>query len=195
MTLALLGVPQAQRRQVDRYYAGGISRFIEESIDTVFARIPLHDNYFWRVYLTGRYTPTCCPEYLKPHNFHRLKAGLADSIEVHTDTIEGFLKRAQGPFTRFVLLDHMDWLSTQSDNLLQREWQEITRCAAPGARIIWRSGGLKVDYVDPLFVSIEGRSRRLGDLLHYREAEAARLHALDRVHTYGSFYIADYIPA
>ena len=195
MALALLGVPEAQRRQVDRYYAGGISRFIEESIDAVFGRLPLLDNYFWRVYLTGEYTADCCPEYLKRGNFQRLKAGLINAIEIHTNTLEGFLRHTRGPFTRFVLLDHMDWLSAQSEPWLQHEWQTIVRRAAPGARLIWRSGGLKVDYVDPLTVSFDGRDRRLGDLLHYREEEAARLHALDRVHTYGSFYIADFVPA
>jgi S-adenosylmethionine-diacylglycerol 3-amino-3-carboxypropyl transferase len=31
----------------------------------------------------------------------------------------------------------------------------------------------------------------VGDLLNYHRPLAAELHAKDRVHTYGSFYIAD----
>ena len=38
-------------------------------MEAVFAKLPFVDNYFWRVYITGSYTPDCCPEYLKPANF------------------------------------------------------------------------------------------------------------------------------
>ena len=53
-TLSLLGVPRAQRKQVDRHYQGGIVQFIEDCLDAVFGKLPLQDNYFWRVYITGR---------------------------------------------------------------------------------------------------------------------------------------------
>jgi S-adenosylmethionine-diacylglycerol 3-amino-3-carboxypropyl transferase len=190
-TLSMLGVPRAQRRQVERYYAGGISRFIEDCVEAVFARLPLGDNYFWRVYLTGEYTPDCCPEYLRPENFARLKAGLADRISVNTCSLLDFLTDHKVPISRFVLLDHMDWLSSWSRSVLAQEWQAIFDCAAPGARAIWRSGGLQVEYVDPLEVTVAGRCRRVGDLLTYHGDLAAELHVRDRVHTYGSFYIAD----
>src|SRR6185369_653793 len=55
--LSLVGVPPPQRQQVERDYAGGIVRFIEDCVEAVFACLPLRDNYFWRVYLTGEYTP------------------------------------------------------------------------------------------------------------------------------------------
>ena len=63
--------------------------------------------------------------------------------------------------------------------------------AAPGARAIFRSAGLRVNYLDHLAVSYRGRQRDLGELLRYHPEWSARLHARDRVHTYGSFYIAD----
>ena len=63
--------------------------------------------------------------------------------------------------------------------------------AAPNARVLWRSGGLTVDYIDPIEVEVGGRRRRLGELLVYHRDLAAELHARDRVHTYGSFHIAD----
>ncbi len=40
-------------------------------------------------------------------------------------------------------------------------------------------------------VLVDGKPRRLPELLQYNAALAAELHELDRVHTYGSFYIAD----
>lgn len=63
--------------------------------------------------------------------------------------------------------------------------------ATPGACVLWRSGGLCVDYVDPLRVTVGRRQQRVGDLLTYHHDLAATLHAQDRVHTYGSFYVAD----
>ncbi len=190
-TLSLLGVPRPQRQQVERYYPGGIARFIEDCLEAVFARLPIHDNYFWRVYMTGSYTETCCPEYLRRENFLRLKQGLVDRISVHTNTVQGFLEAHDSPISRYVLLDHMDWLSTFKQPLLAGEWQAIIDRAAPGARVIWRSGGTRVEFVDPLLVAVNGCSCRVGDLLTYHRELAEDLHRNDRVHTYGSFYIAD----
>lgn len=191
-TLSLLGVPRPQRLQVDRHYEGGIAQFIEDSLEAVFTRLPLADNYFWRVYMEGQYARDCCPEYLTPAGFAKLKAGLVDRVSTHTCTTTLFLETCGSePISRFVLLDHMDWLATVKAPLLQREWQAIVDRASPDARVLWRSGGLKVDYVDPLEVKVEGRRRRVGDLLTYRTQLAAELHEKDRVHTYGSFYIAD----
>ena len=85
----------------------------------------------------------------------------------------------------------MDWLSTRGRHLLEGEWQAIVRRAAPGARVIWRSGALRVDFVDPLRVRTARGDACVGELLTYHHELAASLHARDRVHTYGSFYIAD----
>jgi S-adenosylmethionine-diacylglycerol 3-amino-3-carboxypropyl transferase len=189
--LSLLGVPRPQRHQIETQYPGGISRFVQDSVEAVFAQLPLTDNYFWRVYMTGRYTPDCCPEYLKPANFQKLRDGLVDRIETHTDSVEGFLAKDPRPVSRFVLLDHMDWLSTQRLPLLAREWQEIVRRASPGARILWRSGGLRTDFVDQTQIVYNGRPRAVGELLTYDRTLAEQLHPQCRVHTYGSFHIAD----
>lgn len=189
--LALLGVPRPQRMQIESTYAGGLVKYIEDCVEAVFARLPIANNYFWKVYLMGEYSPECCPEYLKPENFARLKAGLAGRISIHTTSILDFLGDPEVEISRYVLLDHMDWLSAHQHPVLAREWQAIVDRATPDARAIWRSGGLRVDYVDPIQVSLGGRSRRVGDLLHYHPELAADLHERDRVHTYGSFYIAD----
>jgi S-adenosylmethionine-diacylglycerol 3-amino-3-carboxypropyl transferase len=90
-----------------------------------------------------------------------------------------------------VLLDHMDWMSCANPQALTEEWNAILRSAAPGARAIFRSAGLQVDYLDHLRVDFKGEQRELGSLLRYHPALAAELHARDRVHTYGSFHIAD----
>jgi S-adenosylmethionine-diacylglycerol 3-amino-3-carboxypropyl transferase len=190
-TLSLVGVPRAQRQQVERYYDGGIVKFVQDCVEAVFSLLPIADNYFWRVYITGHYTEKCCPEYLKRHNFQQLKEGGVDRISVHSDSIQGFLEKHDANVSRFVLLDHMDWLSSRYFPLLEAEWQAILRRAVPHARVLWRSGGLRTDFVDRVRVTFNGSITQLGELLRYQRELAAELHARDRVHTYGSFYIAD----
>jgi S-adenosylmethionine-diacylglycerol 3-amino-3-carboxypropyl transferase len=195
MTLSMLGVPLRQRETVERFHPGGIVGFVEDCVDAVFGHLPLHDNYFWRVYLTGAYTHDCCPEYLKPKGFQRLKAGAAEAVSVNTGTVRQFLEGYEGTISRFVLLDHMDWLCNDPKRELTKEWQAIVNRASENARIIWRSGGLNTTFVDDVEVVRGGRAVRLEDALRYQLEKAATLHERDRVHTYGSFYIADLLPA
>lgn len=190
-TLSLVGVPRAQRTQVESQYEGGIVKFVQDCVDAVFARLPLADNYFWRVYMTGRYSRDCCPEYLTELGFEQLKGGLADRVTVHTNSVQSFLEDNDVSISRYVLLDHMDWLSTKYFALLEAEWQAIVDRATPDARVIWRSGGLRTDYVDKVRVRLDGQTHRVGELLHYHSDLAEQLHQQCRVHTYGSFYIAD----
>ena len=193
--LSLLGVPRAQRQQLERYYPGGIAKFVEDSLDTVFSKLPLKDNYFWRVYLTGEYTPECCPEYLKPANFARLKGengqeGLAKRINTHTSTILEHLQGADQPFSHFVLLDHMDWMAEHMRDVLAEQWQAIVDRSVDNARLLWRSAAVICEFVDPIEVNVDGTQRRLGEVLEYNRELADELHEVDRVHTYGSFAIA-----
>jgi S-adenosylmethionine-diacylglycerol 3-amino-3-carboxypropyl transferase len=190
-TLSMLGVPRAQRKQIDTQYPGGVVQFVHDSLEAVFAKLPLQDNYFWRVYMTGSYTRECCPEYLKEDNFHKLKGGLVDKISVHTDSVQGYLDKNDVQISRYVLLDHMDWLSDKFFPLLESEWAATIRRAAPKTRILWRSGGLRTDYLNQVQVKVGGQMMSLPDMLVYDRDLAAQLHEKDRVHTYGSFHIAD----
>ena len=157
----------------------------------MFSKLPIQDNYFWRVYLNGCYTRECCPEYLKPDNFATLKGGLIDRLLVKTDSVQGFLEKHDQPISRFVLLDHMDWLSDKFFPLLESEWQAIVDRAAPKARVLWRSGGLKTEFINDVSVRQDGQLVPINDLLTYHPELAEELHVKDRVHTYASFYIAD----
>ncbi|MDX1944887.1 MAG: BtaA family protein [Pirellulaceae bacterium] len=190
-TLSMVGVPKAQRKQVETQYEGGIVKFVQDAVEAVFCKLPLADNYFWRVYMKGEYSRSCCPEYLKAENFEQLKGGLVERVRTHTDSVQGFLDKHDGQISRYVLLDHMDWLSDKFFPLLELEWQAILNRAAPGTRIIWRSGGLRTDFIERVNVTVAGQPRKLPELLTYHTPLAAELHEKDRVHTYGSFYIAD----
>ncbi|HMO12945.1 MAG TPA: BtaA family protein [Pirellulaceae bacterium] len=189
--LSMLGIPRAQKRQLENYYEGGIVKYIQDCVKGVFHDLPLKENYFWRLYMDGKYTRDCCPEYLKEENFCRLKEGLVNRLTTYTDSIQGFLEKHQGTISRFVLLDHMDWLCDHFFPLLESEWQAIVDRAAPNSRLIWRSGGLRTDYLNAVNVNVQGRQVSLESLLKYHEELARELHPQDRVHTYASFYIAD----
>jgi S-adenosylmethionine-diacylglycerol 3-amino-3-carboxypropyl transferase len=85
----------------------------------------------------------------------------------------------------------MDWLSGRFFSLLELEWKAILERASGMARILWRSGGLRTDFIDRIQVTVDGQRRQLAEMLTYNETLAEELHEKDRVHTYGSFYIAD----
>jgi S-adenosylmethionine-diacylglycerol 3-amino-3-carboxypropyl transferase len=176
--LALLGVPAAQRELVAGR-PGGVVAYLRACLDHVAAVALLRENYFWSVYIRGSYTHDACPEYLKAAQFARLQAGLADNVRVATGTVTGCLAGETEPFTAFVLLDHMDWMVRRPE-LLRDEWRRIFARAAPGARVIFRSGAREATFL-PAAV----RER-----LAFDPERAERLHRRDRVGTYGSFHIA-----
>jgi len=192
-TMSLLGVPRTQRLQLERDYSGGIRQFVIDRLEYVLTQLSLADNYFWRVYLFGQYTPECCPEYLKESNFNRLRDGLVDRIHTHTDSVQRFLEKSRHTISRFILLDHMDWLSNHRRDALFAEWQSIIDRATDDARVLWRSAALKVDFVDPIEVKIRNQTVRVGELLRYNRELSDRLHPTDRVQTYGSFSVADIV--
>ncbi|MEW6676402.1 MAG: BtaA family protein [Pseudomonadota bacterium] len=188
LTLSLLGVPHPQRRLVQDQHEQGVVGFIREAIEYVFRQLPVADNYFWRVYLQGRYSPECCPEYLKPHNFATLKAGAVDAIHTYTGTVTEFLYEAKRPLSRFVLLDHMDWMGTYQPAALVEEWNAILSRARSGARILLRSAHADPDFLN--WVRVGPHRQGLEQALHFDHELAARLQQEDRVHTYAGFRIA-----
>jgi len=181
--MSLLGVPGPQRRMVLEH-PGGFPGFLRGCMDHVMSVALLRENYFWSVYLNGRYSRESCPRYLQQESFLRLKAGLVDNVRSFTGTVTACLARQSEPITAFVLLDHMDWMAS-NPRLLEEEWAGIFRSAGPGARVIFRSGA-RDEFFLPLTVL-----RRL----RFERERAAALHRRDRVGTYASFHIAQLHPA
>lgn len=189
LTMNLLGVPYPQRKEVQDQHERGVAGFVRDSVEYVFRQLPVWTNYFWSVYVRGRYTAECCPEYLKPENFAALKGGLVDRIRLHTCTVTEFLQDSTERISKFVLLDHMDWMSCYFPNALSEEWLWILRRATPDARIIFRSAHAAPTYLERLELGAE--RRRLDDSLIFHNDLAADLQRRDRVHTYAGFHVAD----
>jgi S-adenosylmethionine-diacylglycerol 3-amino-3-carboxypropyl transferase len=186
--MSLLGVPYPQRKLVEAQHSGGLAGFIRECVEYVFRQLPLDNNYFWRLYLTGRYDRNCCPEYLTEAGFAALKGGLIDRISPHTSTVTEFLKTNDESISRFVLLDHMDWMSSYYPDALIEEWDAICDRAAPGARILLRSAHAKPNYLEEIRVG--SARQRLRERFTFHDAQAQELQTHDRVHTYPGFVIA-----
>ena len=194
LTMSLLGVPHPQRKEVERQHAGGIGGFVREAIEYVVYQMPIWTNYFWTLYLRGRYAPDNCPEYLRREPFEALKAGGVDRIRLHTCTVTEFLHRTQERISKFVLLDHMDWMSSYHPRALVEEWNAILARATPRARIILRSAHADPTYLHTVRVGSGGQRQRLTDAVRFHPHLARELSRHDRVHTYAGFHIAD-VPA
>jgi S-adenosylmethionine-diacylglycerol 3-amino-3-carboxypropyl transferase len=180
MFMTLLGVPRPQVKLIDDQYPGGLGSYIKDKLRHVMSGLPTKENYFWRVYLTGSYTLSCCPNYLREEN-QPLLASLASRVHTHTSSVSEFLKKNPGSYTHFVLLDHQDWLAWHDPAALREEWDLILANSRPGTRILMRSAALKVDFIPE---DVLARLRLFPELTD-------PLHVMDRVGTYGSMMFAE----
>ena len=178
--MTLLGVPRPQIKLIQDSYPGGLTDYVKDKLRHVFTELPIADNYFWRVYMTGSYTLGCCPNYLKQENLPALQSRV-DRLKSYTTTLSGFLREYPGRYTHFVLLDHQDWLAAHDTEALRDEWELILANSAPGAKILMRSAGVNLDFVPEAI-----RSR-----VRFFPERTEALHQLDRVGTYGSLHFAE----
>ena len=178
--LSLVGVPRAQIDLLHTRYPGGVAEFVRAKLRHVLTAVPIHDNYFWRVYVTGSYTRACCPNYLQPDNLPLLQQNV-DTVTTHNLSVHEFLHQHPGAYSHFVLLDHQDWFVSHNPQALREEWQLILRNSIPGTRILWRSAS---DSLAHLPHEVTPRLRLYPQL-------TMPLHHTDRVGTYGSVHLAE----
>eukprot|EP01120_Amphizonella_sp_Union-15-10_P010870 TRINITY_DN4506_c0_g1_i1.p1 TRINITY_DN4506_c0_g1~~TRINITY_DN4506_c0_g1_i1.p1 ORF type:complete len:417 (-),score=63.87 TRINITY_DN4506_c0_g1_i1:57-1307(-) len=167
-----------------------IGQWIKDQIEYVATKLPVRENYFWRVYLNGEYTHDCCPDYLKEENFVKLKS-LVDRISVNTNMITNWLQSHDEKINKFVLLDHMDWMLHHPD-VLEEEWNAILDHANQDTTFLWRSAAPDANFVLKTNVLYKGEKTTLNEILELKEDLSDRLHKLDRVHTYTSLHIAQF---
>ncbi|MDX2301606.1 MAG: BtaA family protein [Microscillaceae bacterium] len=176
-TMSLLGVPRAQRQLIVDEYPGGLFTFITDALKHVFTELPIHDNYFWRLYLTGKYSTLCCPDYLRKENYEILKSRV-DQIVQHTCTISDFLEKNPSQYTHYILLDHQDWLAAHNVPALNQEWELILQNSRPGTQFLMRSAAMRIEFLPEFALNQIEFEQELSTVLHQK----------DRVGTYGSVY-------
>ncbi|WP_282092107.1 DUF3419 family protein [Epibacterium ulvae] len=180
-----LGIPPAQYDKLAADTGGDIIAVLRERTRKLFCDFPIHDNYFAlqaanRGYKSDGAGPV--PPYLEAQNFETLRA-CVDRVEVLNQSVTEMLAaQPEGSKSVYVLLDAQDWMN---DDQLNDLWHQITRTARPGARVLFRTGGL----TDILPGRVEGAI-----LNHWRyDAEAStRATAEDRSAIYGAVHMYRY---
>jgi S-adenosylmethionine-diacylglycerol 3-amino-3-carboxypropyl transferase len=178
--MALLGVPRPQIRLIQESYPGGLTSYVKDKLKHVLTELPAEDNYFWRVYITGFYTLTCCPHYLRREHQPMLRE-MESRVTAHTSTVSDFLKKNPGQYSHYVLLDHQDWLAWHDPVALREEWDLILANSRPGTKVLMRSAGLDLSFVPPEVL----------ERVRFMPEKTAALQWRDRVGTYGSFHAGE----
>jgi hypothetical protein len=126
----LIAVPANQLHLFD-------GNVVKIAVDNLFLNTHIAaDNYFYHGYMYGSYSRECCPRYLKEENFAALKAAVG-RVEVRTGTLqEVAASYPDGTFSRYILLDHMDWMPM---SMVLDEWAVFVRKARSDVRFLWRS--------------------------------------------------------
>ncbi|MDE2384470.1 MAG: DUF3419 family protein [Alphaproteobacteria bacterium] len=180
MALFGLGIPPAQFDALAEEKE--MRHVLQQRLERLACGHALKDNYFaWQAF--GRsYEPDAAgslPPYLEAKNFDKLRARVA-RLSVRQANLVTVLEQARPKSVdRVVLLDAQDWMNDEQLNAL---WSAITKAAAPGARVIFRTAGEKT--------ILPGRVAS-ASLSHwdYLEALSSRLHAKDRSAIYGGFHV------
>lgn len=185
-----LGIPPAQ---YDALAAGGdISVVLKERTEKLACGFPLQENYFaWQAFTRG-YAPKNddgtsqstgpsgpLPPYLQAKHFDLIKQR-ADRISVTNISVtEKLRSEEEGSMDGYVFLDAQDWMTDQQLNDL---WEQVTRTAKKGARVIFRTADA------PSLLPGRVYDETL-DQWTYEEETSLELNAQDRSAIYGGFHL------
>lgn len=101
----------------------------------------IRDNYFaWQAFGRGydEGPAASLPPYLARGHYLEVVARAARIDVRHANLTEHLRAQAPGSLDRYVLLDAQDWMT---DAQLTDLWEQITRTARPGARVLFRTAG------------------------------------------------------
>lgn len=177
-----LGIPPAQRDKLAADGGGDLTAVLRERLRRLVCDFPIRDNYFaWQAF-ARRYDPAedgALPPYLQRRNWETVRA-LAPRASVRRRSLTDLLIDApEASRDAYVLLDAQDWMN---DHQLNALWRQITRSAAPGARVIFRTGGAEDILPGRVAPHVLGRwSRDAG--------ASARAFAEDRSAVYGGVHL------
>ncbi|WP_159589201.1 DUF3419 family protein [Chelativorans xinjiangense] len=176
-----LGIPPAQYDAL-LGSGGSMAEVLSARLEKLACHFPLKDNYFaWAAFARGypKEGEATLPAYLQRANFETIRANAGRVAVHHANFIELLAIKPAASVDRFVLLDAQDWMSDRQLNAL---WSEITRTAAPGARVIFRTAA------QPTL--LPGRvPQALLDQWHYEFARSRDYSARDRSAIYGGFHL------
>jgi len=132
-----LGIPPAQFEAL----AGDekMADVLRKRLEKLACDFEIRDNYFaWQAFGRGygKGADKPLPPYLQADAYPLIRAR-AGRVEVeHANFVEQLQVSGDASLDRYVLLDAQDWMNDQQLTLL---WNEITRTARPGARVLFRT--------------------------------------------------------
>ena len=177
-----LGIPPAQYDALCDHGRRPMHEVLAERVERLACDFDLSDNYFaWQAF--ARHYPAQGegphPAYLEKANYMGLKAR-AHRVTIFNDNfIHVLARQPAASLDRYVLLDAQDWMD---DDTLNALWREISRTAAPGARVIFRTAGTKTILPGRILPVTLANWR-------YDEDRSAELHTRDRSAIYGGFHL------
>ena len=177
-----LGIPPSQHHALCDQRPENMAQVLKERARKLATVVPIKDNYFaWQAY--GRCydasQQSALPPYLMQANYEQLRRNVGKLSIEQSNIRDALLRMDNQSVDAVVLLDAQDWMS---DNEITALWQEITRTAKPGARVIFRTAGT-TSPVDPCLTGELGK-------LWVRDNEISdSLGPLDRSGIYGAFHL------
>jgi len=177
-----MGIPPAQFAALRADAGGDLPALFRERLRRLACDFPLAANPFAQQAFARRYDVAqqeALPMYLQSRHYESIRHNLPRLLGHHgnmTDFLDGCAPQS---LDGYLLLDAQDWMDDAQLNAL---WRQITRTAAPGARVVFRTGGSR----SPL----EGRlAPQLLACWHTEPEVNRRLHARDRAAIYGGVHL------
>ena len=176
-----LGIPPAQYEALAGP-DGDMIGVLKERTRKLACDFPLQDNYFaWQGFMRqyDSAPDASLPPYLQSGNFDIVREN-ASRLQVINESFTDHLRTLpDGSRNGYVLLDAQDWMN---DEQLNELWSEITRTAALGARVIFRTAA------QPSLLPGRVNDAVLSQW-NYREQQSEEGTRNDRSAIYGGFHL------
>jgi S-adenosylmethionine-diacylglycerol 3-amino-3-carboxypropyl transferase len=179
-TLFGLGIPPAQFDAL----AGDdkMATVLRQRLEKLACDFPVGNNYFaWQAFTRGYgRSPACSlPPYLQEQHYHAVRTRIDRIDWRHANMTEWLSAQPAASLDRYILLDAQDWMD---DEQLTELWEEITRTARPGARVLFRTAA------EPSLLPGRVPSEIL-DRWDYRAEESLEHTRNDRSSIYGGVHL------
>ncbi|MCL4679417.1 MAG: DUF3419 family protein [Alphaproteobacteria bacterium] len=176
-----LGIPPAQFDELNNDAGGDMAGLLKARLQRMACDFPIETNYFaWQAFGRGYDTEKrkAIPRYLMEQHYETLKANASRAQIIHASITDFLGDQGKESFENYVFLDAQDWMN---DKQLTDLWTHVSRTAAAGARVIFRTAGTD----SPLSRSLPSDLLGLWDYNPVRSPEAV---AKDRSSIYGGFH-------
>lgn len=182
VALYSLGIPPSQFAALKHDAKQGLHLLFKERMRHLACDFPIEENCFAQQAFGRRHDTSkqaALPMYLQKQYFTSLRLNI-DRVHAHHITLTDFLrKQTNASMDAYLFLDAQDWMDQQQ---LTELWEEVTRTAAPGAKVVFRTGGEE----SPL----EGKlPAHLISAWHTDVAHNRALYATDRSAIYGGMHL------